>query len=691
MAVDQDERQQVLIVDDSEINRAILADMLHEEFEVLQAASGQESILMLTQCGASISLVLLDLAMPEMDGFEVLEKMAQLHLVRDIPVIMLSTENHPACIKHAYDLGVRDFITRPFDSSIVYRRVLNTIFMHTRQTRLLDLMTAEIAEHEASFKLIVDAFGKVFAFLCGEINARPNTTRVVTELLLNRLVRITDHYSLSRLDICQISAASLLHDFGKLSIDRALLHKTRPLTAREYDIVETHTNEGVNILNAVQFHGDETLIQKIIDICRWHHERYDGCGYPDGLAGDEIPIWSQVVGLADAYDALTSARTYRNAYSHQKAIQMIMNGECGVFNPLLLKSLLVIEKSIPTQLRAKPSALRRREEMRSVIDELVRGEDFTSSQRVLRLLEQECNKRRFFTDLSRDILFEYISSPPALFFTEWGANQLGVDKVVTMPHSDKRLTAFFSPTAMDEMAIALRGTTPDQPIIQRDFQITMHGTKRCCRLVCKANWNREDPPRYIGALGKATEICESQMELVSRPSKMIIDPVTGLPTHGSVRLPICQKLKRHKQDTFALLLLDLDGFREANSLYGHDFGNELLRFAAERLLGATVCAELCARVGGDEFLIFLKQTGKVSTTAERFLSAITTNFSNVMLNGRMGIALSENGLPEYDTLLTQASHALSAAKRSEDTRWLLYDNTTMKGISPVFSLIDSPA
>lgn len=682
MVVEQDERQQALIVDDSEINRAILANMLHEKFEVLQASNGQEALSLLKQYGSSISIVLLDLIMPKMDGFAMLEKANQLHLTDGIPVIMISTVSQPAYIQHAYDLGVCDYINRPFDTSIVCHRIISTILTHKKQTKLLDLMTEEVTESEKNCKRIIDTFGKVFALFGGEMDSEPNTTRILTELLLNQLMRLTNRYPLTRQEICQIGAASLLHDFGKLAIDRGLLNKPSSLTAREFEAVEKHTIEGVKILNALQFNVSETLIQKAISICRWHHERYDGCGYPDGLTGDAIPIWAQAVGLADAYDALTSARTYRAAYPHSKAICMLVNGECGSFNPLLIKCLLTIEKSIPTLLRAKPISLRRNE-LRNAINEFVRQEDLAASNRALDLLEQESNKLRFFTDLSREITFEYISSPPALFFTAWSASQLGVEETIVMPHSDTRLTGILSSTAIDELAIALRNTTPDQPVIHRDFKVNMHGQERCQRIICKANWSKSEPPRYLGAIGKAITICESEMDLLPCASEITIDPLTGLPTHESVRQPVIQRLERYKQDTFALMLIDIDGFREINQRYSHEFGDELLRFVAEHLRNACNCGELCARMENDEFLIFAKCDEQVSSVAERFLNAVTCSLANTTISAHMGVALSSADVPDYDTLLIQGSRALSMAKNTDGKQGLLYDASTMKDIPPV--------
>lgn len=339
-------RQQILIVDDSELNREILSEMLHNDFRILEAADGAEALKMLQQQGTGISLVLLDIIMPVMDGFGVLSYMAREHIIDDIPVIMISSDDSEKNIRRAYELGVSDYISRPFDSKVVYQRVFNTIKLYAKQRRLITLVTDQIYEKEKNSRMMVSILSQIVEFRNGESGLHVQHINIVTEMLLDRLMQKTGRYHISWNEQYLITLASSLHDIGKIGIDEKILNKPGKLTAEEFEHMKKHTVIGEGILRRLELYQNEMLVKVAREICRWHHERYDGNGYPDGLKGEEIPISAQVVSLADVYDALVSDRVYKKAYSHEKAIQMILNGECGVFNPLLLECLLDIQDKI---------------------------------------------------------------------------------------------------------------------------------------------------------------------------------------------------------------------------------------------------------------------------------------------------------------------------------------------------------
>lgn len=339
-------RQQILIVDDSELNREILSEMLHTDFRILEAEDGAQALEMLQQQGTGISLVLLDIIMPVLDGFGVLSYMAREHIIEDIPVIMISSDDSEKNIRRAYELGVSDYISRPFDVKVVYQRVFNTIKLYAKQRRLITLVTDQIYEKEKSSRMMVSILSQIVEFRNGESGLHVRHINILTEMLLDRLMQKTGRYHLNWNEQYLITLASSLHDIGKIGIDEKILNKPGRLTAEEFEEMKKHTVIGEEILCSLELYQNELLVKVAREICRWHHERYDGNGYPDGLKGEEIPISAQVVSLADVYDALVSDRVYKKAYSHEKAIQMILNGECGVFNPLLLECLLDIEDKI---------------------------------------------------------------------------------------------------------------------------------------------------------------------------------------------------------------------------------------------------------------------------------------------------------------------------------------------------------
>ena len=339
-------KQQILIVDDSEMNREILTEMLQDDFRILEAENGEEALKMLKQYGTGISLMLLDIVIPVMNGFEVLAAMAREHWMDDIPVIMISSEGSKEYIRRAYEMGIADYIRRPFDAKIVYQRVFNTIKLYAKQRRLISLVADQIYEKEKNNRMMVGILSQIVEFRNGESGPHVLHIQTLTRLLLERLVQKTGQYGLSWSEQYMISMASALHDIGKIGIDEKILNKPGKLTKEEFDIMKTHTLIGATMLENLKMYQGEILLEVAYQICRWHHERYDGKGYPDGLVGEEIPISAQVVSLADAYDALISDRVYKKAYSHEQAVKMILNGECGAFNPVLLECLTDIQEHL---------------------------------------------------------------------------------------------------------------------------------------------------------------------------------------------------------------------------------------------------------------------------------------------------------------------------------------------------------
>ena len=339
-------KQQILLVDDSEINREILTEILKDDYRILQAENGEEGIRILQEHENDIALVLLDILMPGLNGFAVLNLMNVNHWIEDIPVIIISAENSSDYVRKAYELGASDYVNRPFDSKTVYQRVYNIIKLYAKQKRLLSLVKDQIYENEKNNQMMISILSHIVEFRNGESGKHVLHINILTGLLLDKLTQKSDKYFISGNEQYLITTASALHDIGKIGIDEKILNKPGKLTAEEFEIMKQHTVIGEEMLKNLEFYQDEELVRYAREICRWHHERYDGRGYPDGLVGDEIPIAAQVVSMADVYDALTSERVYKKAFSHEKAMEMILNGECGNFHPLLLECLQEIAGEI---------------------------------------------------------------------------------------------------------------------------------------------------------------------------------------------------------------------------------------------------------------------------------------------------------------------------------------------------------
>ena len=345
------EKSKILLVDDSKMNRMMLTEILGDSYHILEAENGRECLETLQAEAGNIALVLLDINMPVMDGFEVLKAMNANHTIEDTPVIMISSEDSDAAIRRSYELGASDYVNRPFDARIVYRRVTNTIKLYAKQRRLVQMVSDQIRARENNTDMLVGVLSHIVEFRNGESGLHVRHIRIITELLLRRLLEISSRYSITAEQQDMIPLASALHDIGKIGIDEKILNKPGKLTPEEFEIMKTHSMLGAKMLHDLDDFAEQPLLQTAYEIARWHHERWDGRGYPDGLKGDEIPISAQLVSLADVYDALTSERCYKKAFSHERAVQMIQNGECGAFNPLLLQCLTNIQSDLKVELQ----------------------------------------------------------------------------------------------------------------------------------------------------------------------------------------------------------------------------------------------------------------------------------------------------------------------------------------------------
>ena len=331
-------RQNILIVDDSKFNRDILKEILGEKYNYLEAENGNQAIQMIGE-NIGIDLMLLDINMPQMNGFEVLKIMKRSQCIEETPVIMISSEESVDTMREAYEMGITDYITRPFDSVIVKKRVQNTLSLYANQNNLVNVVVDQIYEKEENNNIMIRILSSILGSRNSESREHILHIKTATEMMLRQLIKITDVYHLTEADIALITTASSLHDIGKIYIPEEILNKPGRLTDEEFKIMKTHSELGADIIQDMHLPQENPLVHTAWEICRWHHERWDGKGYPDGLKGEEIPISAQVVSIADVYDALTSERCYKKAFDHDTAIKMILDGQCGQFNPILIKCL----------------------------------------------------------------------------------------------------------------------------------------------------------------------------------------------------------------------------------------------------------------------------------------------------------------------------------------------------------------
>lgn len=505
-------KQKILIADDSEMNRELLAAILEEEYDIIQVNDGVQAVDCLQRQAEEISLLLLDIVMPHMDGFEVLSYMNKEHWIDAIPVVIISSENSPIYIKRGYDLGATDFIGKPFDANMVLRRSANAILLGAKQRRMTSIVSNQIYEREKSSKLMINILSHIVEFRNGESGLHVLHIQTITEMLLRQLVqKENNRYALSKEQIRMITTASALHDIGKISIPDEILNKPGRLTAEEFAVIKGHSMAGANMLSELPLdQKEEPLVKTAYKICRWHHERYDGGGYPDGLKGEEIPVSAQVVALADVYDALTSERCYKDAYSHEKAIEMILAGQCGAFNPLMLECLLDISSSLKKKMGYKS---KERYEQTDLSDIASRFHDFEmdSSEKIVQQLEFERMRYNFLAEGSRNIVFTYTISPPLLTFNQAGCKRSGITEPSFSPLQSGVLKDLVEEQSLKRLIRKITQATRETPDVTSNLFLT-DGKNPChYRCKCRVIWTDGAEKGYTGVVGKLTDITDDYM------------------------------------------------------------------------------------------------------------------------------------------------------------------------------------
>ena len=505
-------KQKILIADDSEMNRELLAAILEEEYDIIQVNDGVQAVDCLQRQAEEISLLLLDIVMPHMDGFEVLSYMNKEHWIDAIPVVIISSENSPIYIKRGYDLGATDFIGKPFDANMVLRRSANAILLGAKQRRMTSIVSNQIYEREKSSKLMINILSHIVEFRNGESGLHVLHIQTITEMLLRQLVqKENNRYALSKEQIRMITTASALHDIGKISIPDEILNKPGRLTAEEFAVIKGHSMAGANMLSELPLdQKEEPLVKTAYEICRWHHERYDGGGYPDGLKGEEIPVSAQVVALADVYDALTSERCYKDAYSHEKAIEMILAGQCGAFNPLMLECLLDISSSLKKKMGYKS---KERYEQTDLSDIASRFHDFEmdSSEKIVQQLEFERMRYNFLAEGSRNIVFTYTISPPLLTFNQAGCKRSGITEPSFSPLQSGVLKDLVEEQSLKRLIRKITQATRETPDVVSNLFLT-DGKNPChYRCKCRVIWTDGAEKGYTGIVGKLTDITDDYM------------------------------------------------------------------------------------------------------------------------------------------------------------------------------------
>ena len=656
--MNESEKEIILIADDSAMNRAILTEMLGDGYEILEAEDGRQAVSIL-QTRADIDLLLLDIMMPELDGFDVLTMMNKYHWIDEIPVIMISAENASSYVERAYDLGATDYISRPFDMAVVRRRVINTLMLYAKQKRLVRLVAEQVYEKEKSNSTMINILSHIVEFRNGESGMHVLHIQTATDILLRTLVQKTDKYGLGPADISLISTASALHDIGKINIPESILNKPGKLTKEEFEIMKTHTTIGADILDKLPFQQESELVKMAYAICRWHHERWDGRGYPDGLKGEDIPIAAQVVAMADVYDALTSERCYKKAFDHDTAMQMILNGECGQFNPLLLECL----QSAGDRLRAELSAAANDEhrnylaEAQQISEAMLHEKSLPGQDRLLNTLSVLRAKLDFQAANARCVQFDYTEATGLVRFSRWAVEHMQVPEELHLP--EEAAKTGFAIADIERIRQALRTTTKDHPNAELSMLLPIDGELRWHHVTLRALWSDELPTFYIGAVGQANpveQLCDYHRDLYR-------DVLTNAYNRRFFENQLKQLV-----EVDGIAMLDIDHFKTINDTLGHQAGDEALR----TLVGAvSACVrssnDALVRYGGDEFLLlfphipahtFTKRLEQIRATVEAIQLIDHPGLHlTVSIGGVYGACPIEAGIQQADKLLYQAKES----------------------------------
>lgn len=670
----------ILIVDDSEINRAILSDIIDDKFTILEASNGLEAMEVIRQNAGSLSLVLLDLVMPEMDGLEVLTAMNSLGLISEIPVIMISSENSSSFIERAYELGATDFISRPFNVFVVKKRIANTIMLYSKQKHLINLVSEQIYEKEKNNDIMVKILSHIVEFRNGESGPHIMHVNVITELLLKQLVKRTDKYKLTSKDIDCIVTASSLHDIGKISIPDHILNKPGPLTEKEFEVIKTHPQVGADMLSELTEYLDNPLVITAYDICLCHHEKYDGKGYPNGLKGDEIPISAQIVSIADVYDALVSERCYKKAYPHQVAIDMICAGECGEFNPILLDCLKDISATLEREIKISTLADRSINKIRKITGELLVQNGISNASNSINHLEQARTKYEFFASMSQEIQYEYTEEPSVLTVNEWCSEKFGLPLEIADPlNNPKLLEILGGEEGIMIFDSEIKKTSPINPTIEFNIQIKIDNEIRFHHVLGKVRWSKDDvtgKPKVIGTIGKIIDVENDYQLLSDLKNQASRDALTSLYNHGYCEKAAKEQLSNDQSVKYAVALFDLDNFKSANDKYGHMFGDEVLKEVATTLLNYANKKDVVARIGGDEFMIFGEYQNYTDFEAkiQRMHNAVNNlKIKSYSVKASAGVALTEQVGYDYDDLFNCADTALYCSKDMGKNVYKFYD------------------
>ncbi len=676
-------REKILVVDDAEINRAILDELFCREYDILEAENGLEAIKQIEAVNGELAALLLDIVMPEMDGFGVLKYLSEKQLIQQIPVFLITAETSSEIAMQGYEGGVVDVITKPIVSpALVRKRVNNAIELYRSRRNLSALVEKHVKTiREQSEQLkrtnvsIIDMLSSVIEFRSGESGQHVRRIRHATQILLTRMQKTVPQYRITDDEIDFISNAAAMHDIGKISVPDYILNKPGRLTKEEFEQMKKHTVYGCGILEMIPFFKGEKIFSYSYDICRHHHERWDGRGYPDGLKGDEISIGAQVVSIADVYDALVSERVYKKAFPREKARDMIAGGECGCFNPLLVQEFLKIEPEL-YETMYKETKL---------------------SERTIQLLEMERKKYQILSELSGELLFDFRRQTDAVDLNERFVKLFGGSCQVLHAADYFRHCDLMKEEDKKLLLEDLSKMTRENSRYEGEFLMkTKSGRWEWFSLIFHGLWGTAED-ECAGYIGKMTSIHDLKEEANQWKKRAMHDYLTGLFNRQALEARVHEMLTLPETESFTLFFIDVDNFKLVNDLKGHLMGDLLLKDISVQLQKMLRSTDMVARLGGDEFAILLQGMEDVESIKRKaqdicqyFISEKLKKYGD-NISCSIGISCYPQNGEDYKLLLDKADKALYMAKNQGKSQYVFYNESQMENISysTVLSQVES--
>ncbi|WP_455654603.1 bifunctional diguanylate cyclase/phosphohydrolase [Phascolarctobacterium sp.] len=687
------QKDKILIVDDVELNRAILCELFAGDYEILEADNGKTAVELMQQYHEEIAIVLMDIVMPIMNGLEALEIMNAKGLTEKTPIFLITAESSNDAISKGFRLGVVDVVLKPFNPDNICQRVNNIIELYRYRYKLENLVQEQMNKIEKQNEQLrnfnvamIDTLSTIVEFRDCESGQHVQRIRQLTKIMLKELGRQNAEYKMSDKTIEDISMAAALHDIGKIAIPDYILNKPGRLTAEEFAIMKEHTLYGCEILESIDsLKQNKEQYRYHYNICRWHHEKWDGSGYPDGLIGKEIPIYAQIVALADCYDALTSVRCYKGAFTHEESVKMIEKGECGAFSPDLLQCFLKIAPSLPEILQSDDGLPAVVYHYQHPNTEKFSGKkcyscDMDKNSRVARLLEIEREKQKALFAMSGDIFFDVDLEKNTIAFSDEYHKVFDRDCFVDDAAEYNKNYDHVLPEDKVRLDEAFSRLTEENPRYEEDVRaIDKFGDLRWYKIYVNAIWDKEEPDVIKSVVGRMVNIDKMKREIGQWKGKAESDVLTKLGNRAYGERLLQQLLCEPQQEKAAVMFLDVDNFKMVNDRHGHLFGDEVLCRIANEISRQFRTDDIVCRIGGDEFLIIMRNIRDLHLPVVKVddLRAGIERLGReadiqVPLSVSVGVSFYPVDGTDEKTLLHKADKALYEAKKRGKNNCVIY-------------------